>query len=272
MDATHALQEFLRPPSPRRNLKREAAILERADISRIRIVPGTENDVEEIAVYHWGKAGRRILLVHGWGGKAAQFFSFVGPLLDSGFEVIAFDAPAHGASSGSFASGPAFARAARTVAGDAVHGIIAHSLGAAGSSIALAQGLRANRVVFLAPAALIGLLLEEFIRLRQIPETVAAELRQRFAARYSAEIVSVPLLARRFDAPVLIFHDPDDRDLPFSHSESVVAVWPGADLIAAAGAGHWRIMRDQSIIERTIRFLIDCASAGASPCQSPSPC
>jgi pimeloyl-ACP methyl ester carboxylesterase len=270
MDATLALQEFLRPPSPRRNLKREAAILERADISRIRIVPGTENDVEEIAVYHWGKAGRRILLVHGWGGKAAQFFSFVGPLLDSGFEVIAFDAPAHGASCGSFASGPAFARAARTVAGDAVHGIIAHSLGAAGSSIALAQGLRANRVVFLAPAALIELLLQEFIRLRQIPETVAAELRQRFAARYSAEIVSVPLLARRFDAPVLIFHDPDDRDLPFSHSESVAAVWPGADLIAAAGAGHWRIMRDQSIIERTIRFLIDCGSAAASPCQSHS--
>jgi pimeloyl-ACP methyl ester carboxylesterase len=257
MDATLALQEFLRPPPPRRSLKREEAILERADVSRPRIVPGTENDVEEVAVYHWGKAGRRILLVHGWGGKAAQFFSFVGPLLDAGFEVIAFDAPAHGASSGSFASGPAFARAARAVAGYAVYGIIAHSLGAAGTAIALAQGLRANRVVFLAPAALIGLLLEEFIRLRQIPEPIAAELRQRFAARYSAEIVSVPLLAGRLDAPVLIFHDPEDRDLPFSHSESVAAAWPGANLIAATGAGHWRIMRDQSVIDRTIRFLID---------------
>jgi pimeloyl-ACP methyl ester carboxylesterase len=118
MGSALALQEFLRPPPPRRNLKREDAILEGADISRLRIVPGTENDVEEIAVYHWGKGGRRILLVHGWGGKAAQFFSFVGPLLDAGFEVIAFDAPAHGASSGSFASGPVFARAARTVAMD----------------------------------------------------------------------------------------------------------------------------------------------------------
>jgi pimeloyl-ACP methyl ester carboxylesterase len=256
MDSALALQEFLRPPSPRRNLKREEAIVERAEVSRLRIVPGTENDIEEVAVYQWGKAGRRILLVHGWGGKAAQFFSFVGPLLDAGFEVIAFDAPAHGASSGSFASGPAFARAARAVAGDSVYGIIAHSLGAAGSAIALAQGLTANRVVFLAPAALIGFLLEEFIRLRQIPEPVAAELRQRFAARYLAEIASIPLLASRFDAPVLIFHDPEDRDLPFSHSESVAAAWPGADLIAAAGAGHWRIMRDQSVIERTIRFLI----------------
>jgi pimeloyl-ACP methyl ester carboxylesterase len=255
MDSALALQEFLRPPPPLRNLKREQAVLERAEVSRVEIIPGTENDIEEITVYRWGKAGRRILLVHGWGGKATQFFSFVGPLLDAGFEVIAFDAPAHGASSGSFASGPAFARAARAVAGDAVHGIIAHSLGAAGSAIALAQGLKANRVVFLAPAALIGALLEEFIRFRQIPEPVAAELRQRFAVRYSAEIVSVPLMASRFDAPVLIFHDPEDRDLPFSHSESVAAVWPGAELIASSKAGHWRIMRDQAVIERTIRFL-----------------
>ena len=255
MDSALALQEFLRPPLPLRNLKREQAVLERAEVSRIKIVPGTENEVEEVAVYHWGKTDRRVLLVHGWGGKAAQFFSFVGPLLDAGFEVIAFDAPAHGISSGSFASGPAFARAARVVAGDAVHGIIPHSLGAAGSAIALAQGLKANRVVFLAPAALIASLLEEFIRLRQIPEPVAAELRQRFAARYSAEIVSVPLMASRFDAPVLIFHDPEDRDLPFSHSEAIAASWTGAQLIASSRVGHWRIMRDQAVIERAIRFL-----------------
>ncbi len=255
MDSALALQEFLRPPPPLRNLKREQAVLETAEVSRVEIIPGTENDVEEITVYHWGKADHRILLVHGWGGKAAQFFSFVGPLRDAGFEVIAFDAPAHGTSSGSFASGPAFARAARVVAGDTVHGIIAHSLGAAGSAIALAQGLKANRVVFLAPAALIGSLLEEFIRLRQIPEPVAAELRQRFAARYSAEIVLVPLVARKFDGSALIFHDPEDRDLPFSHSEAIAVAWPGAELIGTCKAGHWRIMRDQSVIDRTIRFL-----------------
>jgi pimeloyl-ACP methyl ester carboxylesterase len=72
-----------------------------------------------------------------------------------------------------------------------------------------------------------------------------------------AEVVSVPLMASRFDAPILIFHDPADRDLPFSHGEAISAAWPSANLIAATGAGHWRIMRDQSVIERTIRFLID---------------
>jgi pimeloyl-ACP methyl ester carboxylesterase len=254
MDATLALQEFLRPPTPLRNLKREEAILDRAEASRFRIVPGTENDVEEVAVYRWGKADRRILLVHGWGGKAAQFFSFVGPLLESGFEVIGFDAPAHGLSSGAFASGPAFARAARMIAGGAVHGIIAHSLGAAGTVIALAQSLVAERVVFLSPASFIELLLEEFIRLRQIPEPVAIELRQRFAARYTAEIVSIPLMVTAFRIPVLIFHDPNDRDIPFLHGEAIATAWPGAELVPAS-VGHWRIMRDRTVIERTVQFL-----------------
>jgi pimeloyl-ACP methyl ester carboxylesterase len=256
MDATLALQEFLRPPLPLRNLKREAAILERAEVTRLKIAPGTENDVEEVAVYRWGKADRRILLVHGWGGKAAQFFSFVGPLLESGFEVIAFDAPAHGASSGSFASGPAFARAARMIAEGPVHGIVGHSLGAAGSALALTEGLVAERVVFLSPAAFIESLLEEFIRLRQIPDPVAVELRQRFAARYSAEIVSVPLLVKAFRIPVLIFHDQNDRDIAFSHGQAIAAAWPGAELIPAS-VGHWRIMRDQTVIERTVKFLND---------------
>jgi pimeloyl-ACP methyl ester carboxylesterase len=256
MDATLALQEFLRPPPPLRNLKREEAILEQAAVSRFRIVPGTENDVEEVAVYRWGEADRRVLLVHGWGGKAAQFFSFVGPLLESGFEVIAFDAPAHGVSSGSFASGPAFARAARMVAEEKgpIHGIVAHSLGAAGSAIALAQGLAAERVVFLAPAAFIKLLLEQFIGLRQIPEPVAAELRQKFAARYLAGIVSLPLMVNAFHIPALIFHDRNDREIPFLHGEAIAAAWPGAELVPAP-VGHWRIMRDQSVVERTVQFL-----------------
>jgi pimeloyl-ACP methyl ester carboxylesterase len=255
MDANVALQEFLRPPLPLRNLKREQELLDRAETSSIKIVPGTENDVEDVAVYRWGRGDRQILLVHGWGGKAAQFFSFVTPLLEEGFSVIAFDAPAHGASSGTFASGPAFARAARIAADGPIHGVIAHSLGAAGSTIALAQGLAVNRVVFLAPAALINLLLEEFIRLREIEEPVAAELRQKFAARYSAEVVSVPAMAKSFQIPLLILHDPADRDLPFSHGEAIRAAWPGAQLVATSGNGHWRIMRDRSVVDRSIQFL-----------------
>jgi pimeloyl-ACP methyl ester carboxylesterase len=257
MDAAEALQEFLRPQRALRNLKREDAVLEQAEVSRVVITPGTENEEEEIAVYRWGNGERRVLLVHGWAGKAAQFFALISSLLEHRFSVVAFDAPAHGNSSGVFASGPAFARAALRV--DELHapfyGVVAHCLGAAGTAIALAQGLRAQRAVLLAPAGFIEPLLETFIKLRELPDPLAGALRERFAARYSSGIISVPLLAKGFEIPALIFHDPDDGEMPFSHGESIARSWPGATLVPASGAGHWRILRDQSVIEGTVAFL-----------------
>jgi pimeloyl-ACP methyl ester carboxylesterase len=258
MDAAEVLQEFLRPQRLSRNLKREEAILDQAEISRIVIAPGTENEVEDIAVYSWANGKRRILLVHGWAGKAAQFFALIAVLRDHGFTVIAFDAPGHGNSSGVYASGPAFARAARMVAErhGPFHGVVAHSLGAAGTVIALVQGLEVQHAVFLAPVAFVEPLLEMFIKLRQLREPLATELRDQFAARYAARIVSLPLLAKDIQIPALIFHDPDDADLPFSHGEAIAQAWSGATLVPVSGAGHWRILRDQTVIDGTLGFLM----------------
>ena len=256
--AAEALQEFLRPQRAARNLKREEAILDQAEVSRILIAPGTENEKEDIAVYRWGNGERRILLVHGWAGKAAQFFALIGALREHGFSVVAFDAPAHGDSSGVFASGPAFARAARMVDEQEgpFYGVVAHCLGAAGTAIALAQGLKVQRAILLAPAAFIEPLLETFIKLRELPDPLAAALRERFAARYSTGIISVPLLTKSFPKiPALIFHDPDDGEMPFWHGESIAKAWADATLVPASGTGHWRILRDQTVVEGTIAFL-----------------
>ena len=257
MNVPEALQEFLRPPQPVRNLKREEAILAQAEVSRIAIAPGIENETEEIAVYRWGNGDRRILLVHGWAGKAAQFFAIIGALLESGFTVSAFDAPAHGNSSGVFASGPAFARAARTVSElhGPLYGVVAHSLGATATAIALSQGLQAQRAILLAPVAFVEELLEIYIRQRELAEPLAVELREQFVARYSSKIISLPLLAKEFRISARIYHDPHDGYLPFSHGEAIAHAWPGAELVPATGAGHWRILRDQTVIEGTLAFL-----------------
>jgi pimeloyl-ACP methyl ester carboxylesterase len=257
MDAAEALREFLRPQRASRNLKREEAILEQAEVCRVVIAPGTENEEEDIAVYRWGNGEQRVLLVHGWAGKAAQFFALIGALREHGFSVVAFDAPAHGNSSGDFSSGPAFARAARMVdeLRGPFYGVVAHSLGAAGTIIALAHGLKVQRVVLLAPVAFVEPLLEMFIKLHELSDPLAAALRERFAARYSSGIIALPLLAKAFQIPALIFHDPDDGDLPFSHSESIAQAWAGARLVPARGVGHWRILRDQTVIEGTVAFL-----------------
>src|SRR5262249_8203174 len=94
----------------------------------------------DLAVWHWG-SGARVLLVHGWGGHAGRLSAFVAPLLEAGFGVVAFDAPAHGISEGSFASLPDFIRSVELVAGVvAPVALVGHSMGAAACALAVRGG------------------------------------------------------------------------------------------------------------------------------------
>ena len=72
-----------------------------ADVKRQEINGST------VASYAWGDTGAWVLLIHGWNGRGTQLSAFVKPLLHSGFRVLAFDAPAHGKSSGKRKSKPA---------------------------------------------------------------------------------------------------------------------------------------------------------------------
>lgn len=51
--------------------------------------------------YRWGPAtGKKALILHGFGSGAYKFHRFVHPLLQQEYQVLAFDAPAHGKSPG----------------------------------------------------------------------------------------------------------------------------------------------------------------------------
>src|SRR3989442_5495349 len=65
-----------------------------------------------VAAWSWGERGTGVLLVHGWGSRGARFVDLGGALLASGFRVVTFDAPGHGASSGRLSSGLEVAPAA----------------------------------------------------------------------------------------------------------------------------------------------------------------
>src|SRR5919204_6827445 len=60
-----------------------------------------EHRGRQIATWQWGdRDARAVILVHGWGGYAAQMRAFVSPLLSARFQVIAYDQPAHGVPQG----------------------------------------------------------------------------------------------------------------------------------------------------------------------------
>ncbi|MCH5721217.1 alpha/beta hydrolase [Niabella hibiscisoli] len=51
--------------------------------------------------YRWNRGDRKkLLIVHGFRSASANFLHFTAPLIQKGYEIVAFDAPAHGLSEG----------------------------------------------------------------------------------------------------------------------------------------------------------------------------
>src|SRR5688572_26209329 len=144
--ASRIAADLFMTPRRHRTPDRERALLEGATPFDVRL-----GDSTTIKAWRWGN-GPLVLLVHGWEGRGSQLTPFVRPLVDAGHRVVTFDAPGHGASDGNRSSLPHFTYALRAVAATAEpHAIIAHSLGCAATTLALRDGLNANRLVFMAP-------------------------------------------------------------------------------------------------------------------------
>jgi pimeloyl-ACP methyl ester carboxylesterase len=214
---------------------------------------------EPIPVWIWGE-GRPVLLVHGWGSRGARLGSFVAPLVTAGRSVVAFDAPGHGSARERLSSLPEFVLAIEAAAKEygAFEGIVAHSLGGAATTLAMARGVRAERVVFLAPAADPKGYTRMFASLLGLSERVRLEMERRIVEKFGMEWEEFDVLAaaKKLSAPLLIVHDSGDAEVPVAHGEAIVASWPGAALVRTEGLGHKRIVHDADVVARAMQFLM----------------
>lgn len=210
-----------------------------------------------IQAWKWG-AGPMILLVHGWEGRGSQLASFVEPLVSAGYSVVTFDAPGHGASSGKRSSLPHFAYAVRVVANaHTPHAIIAHSLGCAATTLALREGLTAQRLVYIAPPLNPSDYVTRFGDILNISRPVLDRMRSRIEERFLRKWSDYALdaTARTMTTPLLVVHDTDDDDTYHAEGAALAEAWPGAKMITTTGLGHRRILRDDSVIEAATRFI-----------------
>ena len=211
-----------------------------------------------IVVWSWGD-GPTAVLMHGWCGRAEQLAAFVPPLVAAGFSVIAPDAPGHGASTGRESSLLAFAQTLEAVAARVgpVEAFVGHSAGAAAAALAMHRGLKIRRAVFLAPAASLDDVLVQFAWRLRIPPWVAQAMRRRVESRLGVRMseLDVPRIARDAHTPLLVFHDPADREVPWKDGAAIAQAWAGARLVDVPGAGHNRILRDARVVASASAFL-----------------
>jgi len=213
-----------------------------------------------LAVYEWG-TGPTVLLVHDWGGRASQMGRMVEPLVKAGYRVVAFDAPAHGASPGLATDFVEFASAISGLAHELgpLHCVVAHAFGAAMTLYAQRDwGLPAARLALIGSFDHCNWFMTSFGERTGISPDVLERVRDRIGQRYCWRLnwsrLSMADMLRHVGRPTLLVHDEDDAQVPFQHAMSLSRALPAAEVYATSGNGHDGVVCDGAVISRIVRF------------------
>jgi len=217
----------------------------------------------ELQAWSWGD-GPTVLLHHGWNGRATHMAGLVRPLLDAGFSVVTYDAPAHGASPGRITSAPEMARVLKEVAAElsGIHAVVAHSIGGAATLLAVRDGLEIEKAVLLAAPSDLRGFVDMFGDHLGLDSPTRGGMARRVADWFGIEwdAMAVESWARGKRPPLLVVHDRHDQVVPWSHGAEICSAWGNAELVTTSGLGHRGVRRDPEIVSRAVGFLGAAAS------------
>lgn len=199
------------------------------------------------------------LLLHGWESQAAHMGAFVDPLVNAGFRVAAFDLPAHGRSTGATVTVQSWAAAVTGLASrlGGVQAVVAHSFGGTAALLATTAGFDPGRLVIIASSVHADWLVRDVVRRTRLSPPAAARFRAEVESVEGTALADLDV-SRRGTAvrvPLLVFHDPGDRDVPIAESRTLAAAVPGARLVVVTRVGHRRILKHPGVIAETVAFV-----------------
>ena len=213
----------------------------------------------KVQIYEWGNAPQAVLLVHGWAGRATQVAHLAKPLINSGYKIIAFDAPAHGRSSGKQTSLIAFTELIQKIS--ALHPeisvIIGHSMGGTASIHALQQGLKADKCVIIGTPAYTDWILTTFCEQihvsTQVERLMKAYIERKLDRKFKE--LNNSSMVKSINTEGLIIHCEDDIDTPVDDATIIHKNWKNSTLVRTKGLGHRRILKNKGIAQSIIDFL-----------------
>lgn len=217
----------------------------------------------EITGWRWNHpAGRKVMILHGFESSVTNFERYVGPLVKKGYEVLAFDAPAHGRSGGKRITAPIYKEMIKLVHKDfgPIQSFMAHSFGGLAVVLALEELSHSSdyRLVLIAPATETTTAIDSFFKFLQLDDSVRKEFEKLIikSGGVSSEWYSIRRAMKHIKARVRWFHDEDDDTTPLSDVIKVKAEnYAGLEFVISKGLGHRKIYRDNNVARSVIDFL-----------------
>ncbi|KTD33211.1 putative hydrolase [Legionella nautarum] len=226
-----------------------------------KIIAGSEAKMfnAQIKSWHWGTSGPTILLVHGWDGRGSQLGFFVAPLVAAGFKVIAIDGPSHGDSPGNRTNLREFAEKMLAIQHELgeLYGVIAHSFGCAATALATDYGLITQKIVLISSPCDLQDIFDRFSSFMQLSPKSKYYF-QNFVeteARLIVKETKMHEMIARIPHPVMVIHDQDDPEIPYSDALKLTKNLAHVDLITTKGLGHRRILKAKQVVDNVIHFM-----------------
>jgi len=242
--------KFFITPRTRAKHKVSDSILEQAKISEILIGKNM------LKTYEWGEGEETVLLVHGWESRGTALRSFVPKLLEFGYKVVAFDAPAHGDSSGKTVTLKSFSEAIKALYHkfDNVQHVIAHSFGGAATAY---RSIALKSFTIIGTPSRISYPIDAAIKTMNAPKGVANYFRKKLeeVAEMKIEDLTIKNIHKDLKIDrVLIVHDKQDKAVLFEEALENVKHWKNAEFQVTDGFGHFALMKNEEVIERVAGF------------------
>jgi pimeloyl-ACP methyl ester carboxylesterase len=214
--------------------------------------------------YQWNKHKPvKVLILHGFGSAAHNFYNYIALLADKGYQVLAFDAPAHGNSGGKTVNAMEYCQMIEKVVElyGPVNGFMAHSFGGIALSLAMEKIAHDEntRIVFVAPATETSTAIESAFELLRIKDDGVKTAFDKLILQKGGHPVkwySIRRIMPQIKAAVLWVHDEDDDVTPLKDAAKVKEDnFKNIEFMITKGLGHRKIYKDTAVQNKIIAFL-----------------
>jgi alpha-beta hydrolase superfamily lysophospholipase len=206
--------------------------------------------------------GHKVLICHGFDSNSYRFERYIEPLLNQGFEVYAFDAPAHGLSTGKTINALLYKQMIVKVIDSygPFSGLMAHSFGGIAVTLAIEE-MKENlpkRLILIAPATETTRSVNDFCRHLKISPAVRREM-EKLIVQIGGQPhswYSVSRAIQSISVPTLWLHDVKDRITPYEDMKHLTELnLPHVQFVITEGLGH-SLYKDDTVANKIIGFLV----------------
>lgn len=210
--------------------------------------------------WSWG-SGPCVVLVHGWGGCAAQWHKLAETISKLGFRVLALDVTAHGQSEGSVVTFRNYATDLKLLHNylqTDIYAYIGHSAGGLGMMAArYLEGLTAKKFVCIATPSYPYPPIKVIKKKISVSDDVIALYKKYLARQFSCawEEITEKCFSYQNGSELLLIYDSEDRYLDAGDAQAILRHWPSALQIRADGIGHEKLIKSEDSIKQIGIFL-----------------